>query len=70
MQLLDLFFVHFSVRDFMNGVLDNDLKEPQGGFVYLWHACSLFYVCSPAYVCSNVFMILKRTIMMLLLISS
>ena len=55
LQLLDLFFVHFSVRDFMNGVLDNDLKEPQGGFVYLWHACSLFYVCSPAYVCSNVF---------------
>ena len=42
LQLLDLFFVHFSVRDFMNGVLDNDLKEPQGGFVYLWHACSLF----------------------------
>ena len=54
----------------MNGVLGNDLKEPQDGFAYLWHACSLFYVCSPAYVCSNVFMILKRTIMMLLLISS
>ena len=42
MQLLDLFFVHFSGRDFMNGVLDNDLKDPQDGFVYLWHDCSLF----------------------------
>ena len=54
LQLLDLFCMHFSARDFMNGVLDNDLKEQQDGFFYLWHDCFLFCVCSPAYVCSNV----------------
>ena len=54
LQLLDLFFVHFSVRDFMNGVLDNDLKEPQDGFVYLWHDCSLF-TCAHRRSCARMF---------------